>query len=116
MGLNTLCLMALQAGNYCRDDMVSSLVQLVQETRELHAYASRCLLRAVQANRSQQPLCQVAAWCVGEYGDLVVAPPSPGADGADDDADVQVGGRGQTALCLAVGIGRVFPKIRSKCE
>ena len=63
----------VQAGNFCRDDVVSSLIQLIQEAHTLHAYASQQLYRAMVADISQQPLVQVACWCIGEYGDALMS-------------------------------------------
>jgi len=53
--------------------MVSVLIQLVQETTALHAYTVQQLFKAMCLDISQQPLVQVATWCVGEYGDLLFA-------------------------------------------
>lgn len=64
----------LQAGNYCRDDVVASLIQLIQEAHQLHAYSVQQLYRAMVRDISQQPLVQVACWCVGEYGDALLTP------------------------------------------
>ena len=61
-----------QVGNYCRDDVVASLIQLIQETTQLHAYAVQQLYKAMVVDISQQPLVQVATWCVGEYGDSLI--------------------------------------------
>jgi AP-1 complex subunit gamma-1 len=63
---------SLQSGNYCRDDVVASLIQLIQETHSLHAYAVQQLYRALVQDVSQQPLVQVACWCTGEYGDALM--------------------------------------------
>lgn len=67
-----------------RDDMISCLIQLVQETSNLHAYTVQQLYRAMSADISQQPLLQVAAWCIGEFGDQLFTATS------DDDEPIQV--------------------------
>jgi len=74
----------VKAGNYMRDDMISCLIQLVQETSNLHAYTVQQLYRAMSADISQQPLLQVAAWCIGEFGDQLFTATS------DDDEPIQV--------------------------
>lgn len=67
-----------------RDDMISCLIQLVQEASNLHAYTVQQLYRAMSADISQQPLLQVATWCIGEFGDQLFTATS------DDDEPVQV--------------------------
>lgn len=67
-----------------RDDMVSCLIQLIQETSNLHAYTVQQLYRAMCSDISQQPLVQVAAWCIGEYGDQLFMTTS------EDDEPIQV--------------------------
>lgn len=67
-----------------RDDMVSCLIQLVQETTNLHAYTVQQLYRAMCADISQQPLIQVASWCIGEYGDQLFLATT------EDDEPIQV--------------------------
>ncbi|CAL8090419.1 unnamed protein product [Calicophoron daubneyi] len=61
------------AGNYARDDVVSSLIILISQNPDLHAYATTHLFNALRESMTQQPLVQVASWCIGEYGDLLVA-------------------------------------------
>ena len=79
-----------------RDDMISCLIQLVQETSNLHAYTVQQLYRAMSADISQQPLLQVAAWCIGEFGDQLFMSTS------DDDEPVQV------CFCIVIIIVRTF--------
>lgn len=67
--IDTVMKVLTTAGNYMRDDMISCLIQLVQETSNLHAYTVQQLYRAMSADISQQPLLQVATWCIGEFGD-----------------------------------------------
>jgi len=71
--IDTVMKVLTTAGNYSRDDVVSSLIQLITETNALHGYATQHLFKALQEEISQQPLCQVGAWCVGEYGDVVMS-------------------------------------------
>ncbi|EGG18708.1 clathrin-adaptor gamma chain [Cavenderia fasciculata] len=61
------------AGNFIPDEVPSNLVQLICSTPELSSYAVQKLYLSVQSDLTQQPLTQVALWCVGEYGDLLVA-------------------------------------------
>lgn len=51
---------------------MANLTQLIGGAQELHAYSVRRLYSALAEDISQQPLVQVAAWCIGEYGDLLL--------------------------------------------
>lgn len=57
------------AGNNVRDDIVSSFITLVSNTPELQYYAMYQLVELIKDDVTQQPLVQVASWCLGEYGD-----------------------------------------------
>ena len=52
---------------------MSTTIQLIQETTTLHVYTTQCLFKTVRHDTVQQPLVQVCCWCVGEYGDQLVA-------------------------------------------
>lgn len=56
-----------------RDDSVPNLIQLITNSVEMHAYTVQRLYKALLDDISQQPLVQVASWCIGEYGDLLVS-------------------------------------------
>ncbi|XP_013379309.1 AP-1 complex subunit gamma-1 isoform X3 [Lingula anatina] len=71
--IDTVMKVLTTAGNYVRDDVVSTLVQLVSQADSLQAYAVQNLYRAMRDDISQQPLVQVATWCIGEYGDQLFA-------------------------------------------
>ncbi|CAH2074560.1 unnamed protein product, partial [Iphiclides podalirius] len=90
--LDTLFRLLLKAGNYLRDDTVSSTIQIVSAApAERQAYAAmrlwtsleRCALSGDATER--QPLVQVAAWTVGEYGDLLVSEASNAISMVDED-------------------------------
>ena len=57
------------AGNSSRDDIVSSFISLISNTPELQMYTMHHLINMIRDDVTQQPLVQVAAWCIGEYGD-----------------------------------------------
>lgn len=57
------------AGNNCRDDIVSSFITLLSNTPELQFYTMNQLVQLIKDDVTQQPLVQVASWCLGEYGD-----------------------------------------------
>ncbi|XP_045864963.1 AP-1 complex subunit gamma-like 2 isoform X3 [Meles meles] len=70
--IDTILRVLTTAGNHVRDDAVANLTQLIGGAQELHAYSVRRLYSALAEDISQQPLVQVAAWCIGEYGDLLL--------------------------------------------
>ncbi|XP_073924430.1 AP-1 complex subunit gamma-like 2 isoform X3 [Castor canadensis] len=70
--IDTILHVLTKAGTHVRDDAVANLIQLIGGTQELHAYSVRRLYSALAEDISQQPLVQVAAWCIGEYGDLLL--------------------------------------------
>ncbi|CAD1473758.1 unnamed protein product, partial [Heterotrigona itama] len=75
--LETLFKVLVAAGNYVRDDVVACTIQLISETQSQQNYAVSALWRALEKDTSdKQPLAQVATWCIGEYGDLLLYGPS----------------------------------------
>ncbi|XP_012277865.1 AP-1 complex subunit gamma-1 isoform X7 [Orussus abietinus] len=74
--LETLFKVLVAAGNYVRDDVVACTIQLISETQAQQGYAVGALWRALERDTSdKQPLAQVATWCIGEYGDLLLYGP-----------------------------------------
>ncbi|CAL1527635.1 unnamed protein product [Lymnaea stagnalis] len=69
--IDTVLKVLTTAGNYIKGDVVTIAIQLVSETSSLHAYSVQQLFRALRSDITQQPLAQVAAWCIGEYGELI---------------------------------------------
>uniref|UniRef100_A0AAQ4P2H1 AP-1 complex subunit gamma n=1 Tax=Gasterosteus aculeatus aculeatus TaxID=481459 RepID=A0AAQ4P2H1_GASAC len=63
---------AMHAGGDVRDETVPNLIQLITNASELHCYTVHKLYRALLLDISQQSLVQVACWCIGEYGDLLL--------------------------------------------
>lgn len=62
--------------------MVACTIQLISETQPQQSFAVSALWRALEKDTSdKQPLAQVATWCIGEYGDLLLySPPSEDAE------------------------------------
>ncbi|XP_053677401.1 AP-1 complex subunit gamma-like 2 [Anopheles nili] len=75
--LDTLLSVLIAAGNYVRDDVVSSTIHLILNSPpEEQAYIGIRLWSSVHnvANSEEkQPLLQVAVWTIGEYGDLLLS-------------------------------------------
>lgn len=80
---DTILQILVKAGAYMRDDLVSDIVQLISQTPELQAYMARRMYAALHDDISQQPLTQVGAWCIGEYGDLLLLADTEPADGEE---------------------------------
>ncbi|XP_054848936.1 AP-1 complex subunit gamma-like 2 isoform X2 [Eublepharis macularius] len=71
--IDTVLQVLTMAGSYVRDDAVPNLIHLIGGATELHSYAVQQLYEALAQDISQQPLVQVATWCIGEYGNLLLA-------------------------------------------
>ncbi|KAI7809164.1 AP-1 complex subunit gamma-like 2 [Triplophysa rosa] len=70
--IDTIMHVLTTAGGDVRDETVPNLIQLITATSELHCYTVHKLYRALLKDISQQSLVQVACWCIGEYGDLLL--------------------------------------------
>ncbi|KAM8727456.1 AP-1 complex subunit gamma-like 2 [Acanthopagrus schlegelii] len=70
--IDTILHVLTTAGGDVRDETVPNLIQLITNASELHCYTVHKLYRALLTDISQQSLVQVACWCIGEYGDLLV--------------------------------------------
>ncbi|KAJ1521985.1 hypothetical protein ONE63_002310 [Megalurothrips usitatus] len=83
--LDTLLRVLIAAGNYVRDDVVSSTIQLISESVAEQGYVAAQLWRALEQDTcDRQPLTQVATWSIGEYGDtLLYGDVSVGDDPSD---------------------------------
>eukprot|EP00124_Ichthyophonus_hoferi_P000573 Ihof_evm7s22 gene=Ihof_evmTU7s22 len=71
--MDTLLKMLTSAGQYVSEELVSQVIIMITQTPELHAYVTQRLFVALQDNISQQPTVQIASWCIGEYGDMLIA-------------------------------------------
>lgn len=72
--LDTQLSVLIAVGNYVRDDVVSSTIQLISSSpAEEQGYITSRLWQSLQVPNNcedKQPLLQVAIWAIGEYGDL----------------------------------------------
>ncbi|XP_055929847.1 AP-1 complex subunit gamma-1-like isoform X2 [Argiope bruennichi] len=70
--IDTMIKVLTLAGNYVIDDVVGNLIQLISESSSLHTYTVQQLWKQLTGDlATKQPLVQVAAWCIGEFGDLL---------------------------------------------
>jgi AP-1 complex subunit gamma-1 len=71
-----LCL----AGNFISDDTVSSVINLVISTPELHLYAAHKLFIAMRSNLGQEGIIKVGIYILGEMGDILTKNSVTGPD------------------------------------
>ncbi|CAG2183978.1 unnamed protein product, partial [Oppiella nova] len=66
--IDTVIKILTTAGNYIRDDVVGSLIELISMTNSLHSYAVQQLYKQLNGDlESKQPMIQVAMWALGEF-------------------------------------------------
>ncbi len=70
--LDDLHLIWLQAGNFVREEILSSFIRLVAHTPELQAYTASKLYLALKADLSQESLTLAATWVLGEYSEITL--------------------------------------------
>lgn len=61
-----------QAGNFVREEILSSFIRLVAHTPELQAYTASKLYLALKSDISQESLTLAAAWVLGEYSEVLI--------------------------------------------
>lgn len=66
--LRVLCL----AGNYVKEQILSSFVRLIATTPELQTYAVQKLYINLKKDITQESLTQAGAWCIGEFADALL--------------------------------------------
>ncbi|KAI6101346.1 adaptin N terminal region-domain-containing protein [Pisolithus sp. B1] len=60
------------AGNFVREEILSSFIRLVAHTPELQAYTASKLYTALKADISQESLTLAAVWIIGEYSEVLL--------------------------------------------
>ena len=61
-----------QAGNFVREEILSSFIRLVCHTSELQYYTAQRLFVALSSDLSQDSLTLAAVWVIGEFGDVLL--------------------------------------------
>ncbi|KAK3325321.1 adaptin N terminal region-domain-containing protein [Apodospora peruviana] len=70
--IDTMLRVLTLAGNYVREQILSSFVRLIATTPELQTYAVQKLYTNLKKDITQESLTQAGAWCIGEYGDTLL--------------------------------------------
>lgn len=65
-------LKGLQAGNYVKEQILSSFVRLIATTPDLQTYSVQKLYASLKSDITQEGLTLAAAWVIGEFGDSLV--------------------------------------------
>ncbi|KAF8597669.1 Adaptor protein complex AP-1 gamma subunit [Ceratobasidium sp. AG-I] len=60
------------AGNYVREEVLSSFIRLVCHTPELQAYTTSKLYTALKEDISQESLTLATVWLLGEFGEVLI--------------------------------------------
>lgn len=60
------------AGNYIKEQILSSFVRLIATTPELQTYAVQKLYTNLKKDITQESLTQAGAWCIGEFADALL--------------------------------------------
>ena len=60
------------AGNFVKEQILSSFVRLIATTPELQTYAVQKLYTNLKKDITQESLTQAGAWCIGEYADSLL--------------------------------------------
>jgi AP-1 complex subunit gamma-1 len=70
--VDTMLRVLTLAGNYVKEQILSSFIRLIATTPELQTYAVQKLYINLKKDITQESLTLAGAWCVGEYGDALL--------------------------------------------
>lgn len=70
--VDTMLRVLTLAGNYVKEQILSSFIRLVATTPELQTYAVQKLYASLKKDISQESLTLAGAWCIGEYADALL--------------------------------------------
>lgn len=79
--VDTVIKVLIVAGEYVTEEATANLTAIISQTPELHQYTAHKMYRAMLDDTAgssngittQQTLIRVGVWCIGEYGDSLVA-------------------------------------------
>lgn len=70
--VDTILRVLTLAGNYVKEQILSSFIRLIATTPELQTYAVQKLYANLKKDITQESLTLAGAWCIGEYGDALL--------------------------------------------
>ncbi|KAH8595768.1 adaptin N terminal region-domain-containing protein [Bisporella sp. PMI_857] len=70
--VDTMLRVLTLAGNYVKEQILSSFVRLIATAPELQTYAVQKLYSSLRKDITQESLTLAGAWCIGEYGDALL--------------------------------------------
>ncbi|KAK4998660.1 clathrin associated protein complex large subunit [Elasticomyces elasticus] len=70
--IDTMLRVLKLAGNYVKEQILSSFVRLIATTPELQTYSVQKLFASLKEDISQEGLNLAGAWVIGEFGDLLL--------------------------------------------
>ena len=70
--IDTMLRVLSLAGNYVKEQILSSFIRLIATTPELQTYAVQKLYASLRKDITQESLTLAGAWCIGEYGDALL--------------------------------------------
>jgi AP-1 complex subunit gamma-1 len=78
--IDTLIKMLCLAGNFVSEDTISSVINLVISTPDLHLYSVHKLFIAMKSNLGQEGIVKVGIYVLGEMGDILTKNSVSGPD------------------------------------
>lgn len=70
--IDTILRVVKLAGNYVKEQILSSFIRLIATSPDQQTYAVQKLYSGLKADITQEALTLSATWCIGEYGDLLL--------------------------------------------
>ena len=70
--IDTMLRVVKLAGNYVKEQILSSFVRLIATSPDLQTYSVQKLYAALKADITQEALTVAGTWVIGEYGDLLL--------------------------------------------
>jgi len=70
--IDTMLRVLSLAGNYVKEQILSSFIRLIATTPELQTYAVQKLYAGLKKDITQESLTLAGAWCIGEFGDALL--------------------------------------------